>query len=171
MVAPVYTNQDILTALKQAINDTPTDSTDQWLSDDVYRGFIHQHIITEESSSYTYTRRVGSGAVGTVWTNSLGANDGEYYYEMSFTGTNDCTYIVDCRGSIRLSVGTDASTTLTVTATPVDFAELVISVCQYLITALAQKAPVAAGSGSYTPPDEDRLVRVMEYWRGIVVLQ
>lgn len=169
MAAAVYTDQDILTELKVVINDRPTDSADQWLSDDRYRSFILKHLTSEESTSLTFTRRVGSGSVGTVWTYSM-SGEATYFYAMSFTGQVDATYIVDCKGSIYLSVGTDNSTSLTVTGTPINFSELVVEVCLYLITTLAQKAPVSAGSGSYTPPDEDRLVKVMEYWRGVVAL-
>ena len=159
----------VLTELKKAIGDRPDDSDEQWMSDTDYRQFIYKHFQGDEST-YTFAKRRGTSSVN-VWTYELD-NRSVMLFGMSFTEASGADYNAFCTGSIEETTSTlvDTSTSITVTATAVNFAELVVDVCQYLITHKAQKGSVNVGSVGYAPMDEQRLINIMETWRGIVAI-
>ena len=161
MAAPSYTYNTVLDELKRAINDRRTDADEQWMTDSEYKAFIFRRFESNKNTTYIFSSRASG-----VWTYGT-AGDRIWLYDMSFTGQNDAAYTVNSTGSIELTAGTDSSAQLTVSGTPVDFPELVIDVCQYLITHKAQESSVNIGGASFTPQDEQRIIRVMETWRGI----
>ena len=159
----------VLTELKKAIHDRPTDADEQWMTDTEYTQFIYKHFQGDEST-FTFQKRAGT-TTRNVWTYLLD-NRSVMLFGMSFTESGTADYNAFCTGSIEETTSSleDTSTTIDVTATPVNFAELVIDVCQYLITHKAQKESVNVGSVSFSPQDEQRLIAVMETWRGIVAI-
>jgi len=161
MADAVLTNQSVLQELKLLIRDNDND----WMTDLWYESKIYEHFRTDQQNTYTFNKR---GTLGdkVTWTYR---NDGlkVMFYGLTFTGEDDAEYQVNCNGSVQLTSGTDSNTTLTMTGTEVNFPELIVDVCQYLITHKAQDESVNVGAVSFTPQDEARLINIMEYWRGI----
>lgn len=162
MASPEYTYYTVLDDLKKVINDPDND----WQTDEWYYSKIFEHFKTDKQTTYSF----GTRATG-VWTLR---NDGIkiWLYDMSFTGEDDCEYQVNCQGSIRLTggSGTDTNDTHTVSGTEVNFPELVVDVCMTLITQKAQQEPASVGAMSFTPMDEERLIKIAEIWRGMRAL-
>jgi len=164
MVAATYTYVTVIDELRKVINDKPAATADQWMTDAQYEQFIFNRFESIKTTAYVFTLM----ATG-VWT--YGTNGSKLYlYDMSMSGKADCAYRLMCDGSIRLTAGTDTTASYTVSGTPVNFRELIIDICQYLITHMAQRASVNAGGASFSPQDEQRLIRIMETWRGVVAL-
>lgn len=161
MAVAVYVYQTCLVELKTLIRDVDND----WMADLWYKSKIFEHFTGNKNTTYSF----GLRATG-IWTYRT---DGPkiMLYDMSFTGLDDVEYQVNCNGSIEVTnSGVDTTDPHTVSGTEVNYPELVVDVCQYLITHKAQDESASVGATSFTPMDEQRLIGIMEYWRGIKAL-
>lgn len=160
MAAAVKNNKTVLDRLRQVIDDA-AGSSQEWYSDEQLEEFIYRRFTSDKQDNYTFQLRAAG-----VWTQNLNSKH-FHLFDMDFTGQDDATYTVNSTGSIRLTAGADASKALTVSGTQVNFNELVVDVLQDMYTQKVQKESVNVGAVSFTPQDEERLLRAMEVWRGM----
>jgi len=160
MAVAAYSYQTCLIELKTLIRDVEN----KWMTDLWYKSKIFEHFVSNKVTTYSFPLR----ATG-VWSYRT---DGKkiMLYDMSFTGLADVEYQVNCNGSIEATSGTDETDPHTVSGTEVNYPELIVDVCQYLITHKSQDEAASVGATSFTPTDESRLITIMEYWRGIRAL-
>lgn len=153
------TSRTILDEVKLALNDSGND----FMSDTEYKRYIFKHLISD-SNTYAFQSRVS----GSLWTYSVGRE--YWFYGGSFTEESACDYNYYPNGSIELTSGTDTRSSIDVTATLIDFPELILDICQTLLLHRSKEASSSIGGASYTPPDEARIREVMEIWRGIIAI-
>jgi hypothetical protein len=164
MAAASYTTVSLITECRRIIGDTHDESDHNWMTDAEYKAIIFKHI-TGDSQSYSFHERASG-----VWTWGTGGDTIWLYGASCSTGIDDSTYTIYPNGTLEETTSTiaDTSDSHTITGTPVNLPEVIVEICQRLITTKCQEAPVSAGSGSYTPPDEERIIRIMELWRGVI---
>lgn len=147
----------------RALNDSGL----AWFSTDtaeVYRGFLLDHILANEST-YQLTKR-GTGiytySTGNSPVHIIPADDPE------FTAETGVTYRLYCKGlKIYATVGAPTATTITVAGTRVDFVEATAVLYEYLAAHKSQQIAESLGGVSLTPDDvTQRLLNMAGCIRG-----
>lgn len=162
MAAAVYNVESLLDNVKLAVNDV----AGAWLSDAQYNSFIASQIV-EDQGTRTFTKRatgwfVCDGYDGLPYA-LLFASD-----TTPFTGESDVTYEVNARGSIQISSGTTAVTSISVTAAVVDFAAVMYELFIWLAAHRAMDITRSLGGDSYSVSGvRAELMRAAEHWQGI----
>jgi hypothetical protein len=161
MASAVYTTVDVIDLLKLTLDDTGGDL----LTAAQYNAYILKHIIAK-SQNFKLTEIV----TGTTYTYM---GDPVWIYGIATTeGEDDKVYEVNCQGTILVTTGAHAAGDITVTGALVDFPELMVEICVYLLAQhKAQEMSVTLGDGSMSPEEVHRkLVSMAEYWRGVTAI-
>ena len=148
------TTVTLLTELKRIINDPDA----QFMTDAEYTRTIMQYILPEQSFVF---QLITTGYF------AYQGGDKLYLWNPSFTGNGTANYTLNSIGSIVVSSGTDASSTISVTGARVNFTEVVCEVLRYLATHKAKEISQSGAYGSISPEDVyQKLMTMYEYWRG-----
>ncbi len=163
MASPVYTYVTVLDEIRLALN---MKGADTFISDDEINRFIFANI-PETAATWTF-QYVEVGVLYKVFTDF---SYGLWLYRPRFTGTDDCEYTVNARGSIEVTTGTEANTTFAVTGARVDFANCMVQILHWLASHRAAEVGVSMAGGSLSPQGvQDQLLKMADYWTGIQTL-
>ena len=155
-----------------SVTGTCTGTTSTTILKDTAATFITDGI----EAGQTVTLDVGGetaviAAVDSETQLTTAALSGTGTYDTGEAYTIEPDYTQYPNGSIHVDLGVDTRMSIDVTAITVNFPEVVVAVCMYLKTHKAQLESVNISSAGFTPMDEDRLTRIQEHWRGVVVIQ
>jgi len=163
MADPVYNSVTILDEVRLALGNKTTDAI---LTDIEIKRFILQNVISE-SASYTLQEL---GSTGDYVYPGVSADYGLWLYGMSFTGEDDIEYTVNERGSIDITggSGTAVEDEYTVTGAVIDFSNVMVQICHWLMTHRAQEIAQSNPAGSITPATiRAELQKIAEHWQGV----
>ncbi len=166
MAAPVYSYVTALDEVRLALS---MKGTDAFITDAEIKRFIYENIHNTTTTwnfqaiiTGTLYKCMHDNAYGLyLWGSGTGGGP-------TFTGTNDCTYTVNARGSIEVTAGTETGTSFTVTGTAVDFPNCMVQILHWLATHRAQEISASVGGGSTSSQGiHDQLLQMADYWTGI----
>jgi len=163
MAAATYTYVTVLDEIRLALD---WKGTDKIMSDAEINRFIFEHIMAEEST--WVFQKVTTG----LYKNYHGYSYGLMLYNPTFTGEDDCVYLVNARGSISVTTGTHSTETINVTGARVDFPTVMVDILHWLATHRCKEISESVGGGSVSSTSVAREIRDMiEYWQGVTVLK
>ena len=159
MAVPVYNYVTVLDEIRDALGWAGTDSK---VTDVFIKRFIYENLESMEST-YSF-QKITTGLYkcfhGRPW--------GLFLWLPTFTGTDDATYTVNCRGSIEVTAGAEAATSITVTGSLVNFSNCMVQILHWLATHRCQELSMSVGGASMTPTGvKDELIAMAQYWQGI----
>lgn len=165
MAAAVLTVETALEIVKLGRNDT----LGAWLSDAQYRSLILGHV-KETSNTRTFT---AINSTNTFFVAENGRYRGSHDLLLfdsdtaPITGADDRVYEVSARGTIAVTTGAHTSSTITTTASVIDYGALMKDIFYHL--AIHSSIPIAQSFGdiSITPGAIFKyLLEAAEHWEG-----
>jgi len=162
MAVATYTYVTIIDEMRLALNWR---GDDKILTDDELESCMFEHFIGE-STTITFKLK-GTG----VWAADKAQSYGAWIYLPRFTGADDCVYRVNSRGSIKLTTGTDTTTSYNITGTYINFPAIMVDTCMWLATNRAQEISESSMAGSMSSNQiHKQLLDMADTWQGMVAI-
>lgn len=157
---------NVVTVLDEVRGALGWAGTDSKVTDLFIERFIFQHIPGTETT-YTLQKRTTG-----VFTLNAPDDYGIFILFASettpFTGEDGLTYIVNCRGSVNVTVGAATATEIAIVGAAVDFSAVMVDILHWLATHRCQELSLSVGGISMTPTGvKDELIAMAQYWQGI----